>query len=280
MKKTIVVADRDESLQHAFMTVFSREHFEIIHASNGKEVEKIAERIRPDVYVVNVNLPKVGGIEVYKKLQKQGLLETASFYFLKDESDTTELLGYQAAGVIEKPVNLFRVYETITKEDEVIELTDLVEERQGLPGRQAGEYSAGDREGATSQNAAREESVTTEEQKEVSREETALRKDVTPPTPFEDRLRDAIDGLSSSVDVGRAKEPAVSTDTAEAQIELEAELKLAINQTMEEAAKKLAGQIAPILGRYIEDHVKRTLLEVAEKVIREEIDKLLKESTG
>jgi hypothetical protein len=49
---------------------------------------------------------------------------------------------------------------------------------------------------------------------------------------------------------------------------------------MEDAARKMAGQIAPILSRYIEDHVKRTLLEVAEKVIREEIDKLLKESTG
>jgi CheY-like chemotaxis protein len=129
MKKTIVVADRDESLQHAFMTVFSKANFEIIHAANGKEVERIAERINPDVYIVNVNLPKVNGIEVYKKLQKQKLLETASFFFLKDESDTTELLGYQADGVIEKPINFFRVYETITKEDDAIELTDLVEDR-------------------------------------------------------------------------------------------------------------------------------------------------------
>ncbi len=93
MKKTIVIADRDESLQHAFMTVFSKANFEIIHAANGKEVERIAERINPDVYIVNVNLPKVNGIEVYKKLQKQKFLETASFFFLKDESDATELAG-------------------------------------------------------------------------------------------------------------------------------------------------------------------------------------------
>lgn len=75
MKKTIVVADRDESLQHAFMTVFSKAHFEIIHASNGREVERIAERMNPDIYIVNVNLPKINGIEVYKKLQKQKLLK-------------------------------------------------------------------------------------------------------------------------------------------------------------------------------------------------------------
>ena len=129
MKKTIVIADRDESLQHAFMTVFSKANFEIIHAANGKEVERIAERINPDVYIVNVNLPKMNGIEVYKKLQKQKFLETSSFFFLKDESDSTELLGYQADGVIEKPINFFRVYETITKEDDAIELTDLVEDK-------------------------------------------------------------------------------------------------------------------------------------------------------
>ncbi len=129
MKKTIVVADRDESLQHAFMTVFSKAHFEIIYASNGKEVERIAEKMNPDVYIVNVDLPKTNGIEVYKKLQKLKLLDNASFFFLKDESDSTELLGYQADGVIEKPINFFRVYETVTKEDDAIELTDLVDDK-------------------------------------------------------------------------------------------------------------------------------------------------------
>jgi len=142
MKKTIVVADRDESLQHAFMTVFSKAHFEIIHASNGREVERIAEKMNPDVYIVNVNLPKINGIEVYKKLQKQKLLDRASFYFLKDESDSTELLGYQADGVIEKPINFFRVYETVTKEDEAIELTDLIDDKPDTPSQQQEEKAA------------------------------------------------------------------------------------------------------------------------------------------
>ncbi len=142
MKRTIVVADRDEKLQQAFMTMFSKEHYEILYASNGKEVEKIAARLNPDIYLVNVNLPKMNGIEVHKKLQKQGYLDKASFFFLKDEADTTELLGYQADGVIEKPINFFRVYETITSEDEVIELTDLVEEKgETLP--DAGQRTAG-----------------------------------------------------------------------------------------------------------------------------------------
>lgn len=133
MKRTIVVADRDEKLQQSFMTIFSKEHYEVLYAPNGREVEKIAARLSPDIYLINVNLPKMNGIEVHKKLQKQGYLDKANFFFLKDETDTTELLGYQADGVIEKPINFFRVYEAIASEDEVIELTDLIEEKKKLP---------------------------------------------------------------------------------------------------------------------------------------------------
>jgi len=44
----------------------------------------------------------MNGIDVYKKLQKLGYLDKARFFFLKDEADATELLGYQADGVNRK----------------------------------------------------------------------------------------------------------------------------------------------------------------------------------
>ncbi len=128
MKKTIVVADRDEKVRQAFMTMFSKEQFAFFWASNGKEVEKLAARMNPDIYLVNINLPKMSGIEVHRRLQKEGRLYNASFFFLKDEA-AAEPVGIEVDGVIEKPINFFRVYETLTSDDEVIELTDLVEEK-------------------------------------------------------------------------------------------------------------------------------------------------------
>jgi uncharacterized membrane protein YheB (UPF0754 family) len=62
------------------------------------------------------------------------------------------------------------------------------------------------------------------------------------------------------------------------QSELEQQFKAVINQALEEAAEKLSNRFAPILTRYVEDYVRQMLLEITEKVIREEIDKLLKES--
>lgn len=129
MRKTIVVADRDEKIRQAFMTVFSKEQYEIFYASNGKEVERIAGRINADFYIVNVNLPKTGGIDVYKKLQQEGYLDAAGFFFLKDEGDKTDLSEHQADGIVEKPINFFKLYEAVTGDDEVIELTDLIEEK-------------------------------------------------------------------------------------------------------------------------------------------------------
>ena len=121
MRKTIVVADRDEKIRQAFMTVFSKEQYEIFYASNGKEVERIAGRINADFYIVNVNLPKTGGIDVYKKLQQEGYLDAAGFFFLKDEGDKTDLSEHQADGIVEKPINFFKLYEAVTGDDEVIE---------------------------------------------------------------------------------------------------------------------------------------------------------------
>ena len=343
MKKTIVIADRDESLQHAFMTVFSKANFEIIHAANGKEVERIAERINPDVYIVNVNLPKVNGIEVYKKLQKQKFLETASFFFLKDESDATELLGYQADGVIEKPINFFRVYETITKEDEAIELTDLVEDKAAeavvpeavLP--EAGDAAPGiegPADGGVPEQVAEPllttepEALPPEEAEAPAAEEMVLsvvaahfeegqpaapEPPATPEPPaalglveqeqaaeigpkvesaeageahveeslssaFGARLKDAMESLGGGPLPYAAEGIAVRAQEGLERSELEARIQSALASAMVEAGKTLSAELSPVLSQYVEDYVKRMLLEIAERVIREEIDKLLKES--
>jgi len=353
MKKTIVIADRDESLQHAFMTVFSKANFEIIHAANGKEVERIAERINPDVYIVNVNLPKVNGIEVYKKLQKQKFLETASFFFLKDESDATELLGYQADGVIEKPINFFRVYETITKEDDAIELTDLVEDKAaeavvpeavvpqavvpeaGVPeARNTAPGFEGPADGGVPEQvpeplltkepeapapeeaeapapeemvlpvveahfeegpaAAPEPSAIPEppaalglvEQEQAaeigpkveSAEAGQTRVEESLSSTFGARLKDAMESLGGGPLPDAAEGIAVRAQAGLERSELEARIQSALASAMAEAGKTLSAELSPVLSQYVEDYVKRMLLEIAERVIREEIDKLLKES--
>jgi CheY-like chemotaxis protein len=281
MRRKILVADSDEKLQQAFSTIFSKEDYEILYASNGKEVERMAEKLAPDIYIVNVNLPKINGIELYKKFQKEKVLDKATFFFLKDERDRTELIGYQASGVIEKPINFFRVFETITNEDEVIVLTDEVEEEivpPKAPPREAALESRVEPRGMEDRWAG-----TPKPEKTESRQPEPPKQSEPERAPARYALVEEAAGLQAAL--GDRLRDAMGTAASEMSEEtpalaLEAQLRAAITQVMEEASRDLAGKLAPVLATYVEDYVKRILLEVAEKVIREEIDKLLKETTA
>jgi response regulator RpfG family c-di-GMP phosphodiesterase len=306
MKRKIVVADRDESLQYAFTTIFSKEHYQIFYASNGREVEKIAEKMRPDIYIVNANQPKINGVAVYKRLQKQKLLDGASFFFLKDENDTTQLAGYGADGVIEKPINFFKIYETITKEEDVIDLTDVVEEEKEKQKRQIREVLMNDiealgrsrkegsfvplakrrietrDEGEAREAAQRQQKTANGDSRGTDGDEELTKEEIN---AFGDRLGERLRDVAGSMTEVSAIKATETSNAAlenadESRLELEARFKGVLREVMDEAAAKLSLQFAPILAQYMEDYMKGMLLEIAEKVIRDEIDKLLKESKG
>ncbi len=323
MKRKIVVADRDESLQYAFTTIFSKEHYQIFYASNNREVEKLAEKMRPDIYIVNANQPRINGIEVYKKLQKQKLLDGASFFFLKDENDTTQLSDYGADGIIEKPINFFKVYETVTKEEDVIDLTDVVEEEKEKQKRQIREVLMNDmestlgrtrnegsfrplakrrietRDEAEALEAASKRRIETRDEaealeaaarqqktadevvaKEQTEDEELTKEEIN---AFGDRLGERLRDVAGSMTEvsaikGTEADNAIMENADESRAELEAKFRGALQQAMGEVTAKLSLQLAPVLAQYIEDYMKGMLFEIAEKVIRDEIDKLLKES--
>jgi DNA-binding NarL/FixJ family response regulator len=334
MKRRIVVADKDGSLPHAFSTVFSKEQFEIYYASNGKEVERLADKISPDVYIVNVDLPKISGIEVYKKLQKDSVLKNASFFFLKDETNTTQLLGYQADGVIEKPINFFKVYEAVTKGEEVIELTDLVEEDTELEGRRErlvegieelrGAKAAGTQESDKSHELSFEQTfkIARRQAEGEAQREIEPQPGQAPETqqmegeaePFLEEAFVKVEPESVIAEMERVAEPeeavageqqprkdtlkdllkdavqevmgAPQTESGETASEgeeyipptVEGDLAEQIHRVLRDTAERLADRLSPVVTRYIEDQVRRVSLEVSEKVIRDEIERLLKES--
>ncbi len=290
MKRKILVADKDSSLKDAFRVIFSDDQYEIIYASNGKEAEKLAEEHRPEIYIVNVNLSKFNGIEVYKKLQKEKYLDGARFFFLKDEHDRTELLGFQAEGIIEKPINFFKVHERIhreDKEDDVIELTEVVEEPV---------VSTEEPEPVLTTV---EESVQAEpgpaEEPDVPAPTPVIEISSAPEEPSESAAPDLVQSSSESIPIAKRSRAEESTMEQRPAFEiqetipekgalmestaLDVEVKAALESVMQDAATRLVEAMAPAVSRYIEDYTRHVLFDIAEKVIREEIDKLLKEST-
>lgn len=293
MKKKILVADRDSSLKEAFRVIFSDDQYEILYASNGKEAEKLAEENRPAIYIVNVNLSKYNGIEVYKKLQKEKYLDHARFFFLKDENDKTEILGFQAEGVIEKPINFFRVHERIHKEEDVIDLTEVIEE----PATPAEEAAWQTTEPADEPDTIAPEPVTAAKQTWAELMGKAAQEPSEPSAtdPVGAQAPEPADETSEPVIIAkrsRTEEPTME-QTPEVEVKetiperlalvegpnLEVEVRMALGSVMQDTATRLAEAMTPAVSKYIEDYTRRVLFDIAEKVIREEIDKLLKEST-
>ena len=256
MKKKILIADKDASLKDAFRIIFAEDKYDILYAASAKDVERVAATEFPEVYIVNVNLLKSSGIEVYRKLQKDKLLDSARFFFMKDENDTTELLGFESEGVIEKPINFFKVHERIAKAEAVSLLADEVSETGDAVATDAVAKGAIAKEAAVRAFAVRDAAV----------KEAAVKEEI---------------GAKLGVGEGLVREfgtraPVTTEDMGPA---LEVELRKALSATMEEMVPRLVDRMTPVLSTFVEDYTRRVLYEIAEKVIREEIDKLLKDST-
>jgi DNA-binding NtrC family response regulator len=203
--KKILIADKDESLKDAFRVVFPSDEYEIIFTSNGREVEKIVEEYRPEIYILNTRLEKKDGTDVYKDLKEKNMLQNVRLFFMKDEGVELNISGYHLDGVIEKPINFFRVHQMIDKEDILPELkiSNKVEEN------------------------------------------------------------------------GTRESQSYVTVPKEKMIVLENELKNIIYDSIESIKMSIVDKITPVISQYIEEQTKMILNNAAEKVIRDEMDKLL-----
>ena len=93
-------------------------------------------------------------------------------------------------------------------------------------------------------------------------------------------MKEGIDVKAGVEGLARELSGHAAVGTEEMVPALEAELRRVLGVTMEEMVPKFVDRMTPVLSTFVEDYTRRVLYEIAEKVIREEIDKLLKESAS
>ncbi len=70
VKKILIVDDEDfifEIIKH----VFSDNKYEVHHAKNGYEAGKLAERLKPDVILLDIMLPDINGMQVSRHIKEE-----------------------------------------------------------------------------------------------------------------------------------------------------------------------------------------------------------------
>ncbi len=119
----VLVVD-DEPMIRALIRVAlgSDERYQLLLAEDGQRALEVAQRMKPDVFILDVRMPKVSGLEVCKALRSDPQSAEATIIMLSALKHDEDIeMGY-AAGA-----DLY-----LTKPFDPDDLQDLVQEALGL----------------------------------------------------------------------------------------------------------------------------------------------------
>lgn len=106
MKRKILIIEDEKSLAQVLEDTFSQEGFEIIKAFDGKNgVDKFYNE-KPDLILLDINLPKKLGWEVCKEIRETSNIPIIMMTARDSDSDEYNGLSIGADDYITKPFNL------------------------------------------------------------------------------------------------------------------------------------------------------------------------------
>ncbi len=135
MAKKILVVDDEPTLVATLKYNLEREGFEVITAEDGGTAVSLARQDRPDLVVLDLMLPVMGGFEVCRVLRRDGPVPILMLTAKGDEVDKVVGLELGADDYVTKPFSmrellarvraLLRRAETPAEDSEVIAAGDL-----------------------------------------------------------------------------------------------------------------------------------------------------------
>ncbi|OGM99715.1 MAG: hypothetical protein A2817_02510 [Candidatus Yanofskybacteria bacterium RIFCSPHIGHO2_01_FULL_39_8b] len=87
-KYLILLIDDDENLREIFRAKLEAADFEFAEAKNGEEGVKKVKKIRPDLVLMDVQMPKMNGIEALSKIKSDPEIAGTKVFFLTNYGET------------------------------------------------------------------------------------------------------------------------------------------------------------------------------------------------
>ncbi len=117
MKRILVVEDNEQNIY--MLTFMLKKHgFEVIQAMDGLSGIKMAIEQKPDLIIMDWQLPDINGIEVTKRLRENDALKNLPIVFCTSNAmrgDREIALNAGATAFFEKPINPVTFVEAIKK---------------------------------------------------------------------------------------------------------------------------------------------------------------------
>lgn len=106
MMKTIKILFADDDLKYSMLLkrFLEAEGYEVTYAGNGRIALELYPSVKPDLVLLDINMPELNGFEVAEKIRKQN--HHVLIFFLSDRSDKADRLkgfNLQANDYLAKP---------------------------------------------------------------------------------------------------------------------------------------------------------------------------------
>jgi len=96
MKKVLIVEDNEDFL-FLLKQGFQKQKMSLVYAMDGQEGLELAEKEKPDLIIIDIDLPMMDGIQMAKKIKEKGLNPAIIFLTnLTDEEHVSKAM--EAAG--------------------------------------------------------------------------------------------------------------------------------------------------------------------------------------
>jgi DNA-binding response OmpR family regulator len=84
-RQRVLVTDDEPITRMLVKLLLEREHFEVLEATNGRDAVELATRERPDLLMIDLNMPQMDGYEAITQLRKDLALATLPIIVLTAE---------------------------------------------------------------------------------------------------------------------------------------------------------------------------------------------------
>jgi len=129
MKFKILIVDDERCIRDVFSQLFIEKGYIIKSAENGQEGIEVAHRFKPDIVILDMNLPDISGIEVLSQIKKANfpteVIIVTAYGTINNAVEATKLGAYD---YLEKPVDNDELLLLMSRALEVKKLQKKVEE--------------------------------------------------------------------------------------------------------------------------------------------------------
>ncbi len=116
--KRVLIAEDNMDLRIIFAHAFNKDRFEVVTVENGQEALDYLALNTPDIAVLDVDMPKVSGLQVLAKIRQKPHMSTMKVIILTGNMMARHVPGADEADLfLVKPVN---IHELVTMADRLI----------------------------------------------------------------------------------------------------------------------------------------------------------------